>query len=138
MKMIFCAALALIENGKVLMATRPDGKEFSGLWEFPGGKLEPNETPEDALVREIKEELEIELDKKELIPYRFSSLNFGEKHITMLLYLCTKHKGNINPKEQQKYDFKDLNSLNKLKVPPLDEGLLIDIKKIMSKQVIFD
>ena len=80
-------------NGRVLLAQRPEGKSYGGLWEFPGGKIEPNETPETALVRELKEELGIDTHESCLAPLSFSSHQYSEFQILLLLYICRKWKG---------------------------------------------
>ena len=100
--LVLVAAVALIDDDKrVLLAKRPEGKPMAGFWEFPGGKIEPGETPEDALVREIKEELGIELCRTCLAPFSFASHTFEHFHLLMPLYICRTWDGEIAPREGQ-------------------------------------
>ena len=100
--LVLVAAVALIDDDKrVLIAKRPEGKPMAGFWEFPGGKIEPGETPEDALVREIKEELGIELCRTCLAPFSFASHAYEHFHLLMPLYICRTWDGEIAPREGQ-------------------------------------
>ena len=92
MKLVVCCSLIDID-GRILLAKRPDNAQMGGLWEFPGGKIEPNETPETALVRELKEELGIDTHESCLAPLSFSSHQYSEFQILLLLYICRKWRG---------------------------------------------
>ena len=92
--LLLVAAAALIDrDGRVLVASRPKGKELAGLWEFPGGKLQDAETPEDALVRELKEELGVRTEQSCLAPIAFASHSLGARHLLMPLFVCRKWSG---------------------------------------------
>lgn len=93
-------AVALIDpDGRVLIAQRPPGKAMAGLWEFPGGKIEPGETPETALIRELKEELGITVKPACLAPFTFASHTYEKFHLLMPLYLCRRWEGMLEPNE---------------------------------------
>ena len=101
-RLLVVAAGALIDgDGRVLLARRPKDKEMAGLWEFPGGKLKDGETPEGALVRELKEELGIDVETSCLAPIGFSSTSSADFHLLMLLYACRKWKGVARPLEAE-------------------------------------
>ncbi len=132
--LLFVVALALIdENQKILMQIRPLGKSMAGLWEFPGGKVEKGELPEDALVREINEELNISISAQNLTPTCFASEPLGEKNLLLLLYTADKWEGDIIAKEDQKFDWFDLDTISKLDMPPADIPLVANLKKILHK-----
>ena len=102
MKTILVSAVALIDrDGRVLLAQRPVGKSMPGLWEFPGGKVEAGETPEAALVRELREELGIETQNSCLAPLTFASHSYEDFHLLMPLFACRKWNGVVQPKEGQ-------------------------------------
>ena len=102
MKMILVSAVALIDvDGRVLLAQRPAGKAMAGLWEFPGGKVEPGETPEAALIRELREELGIDTWASCLAPLTFASHSYDDFHLLMPLFACRKWEGSPQPKENQ-------------------------------------
>lgn len=123
--MLIVVAIALIDNkNRVLMAKRPEGKNFAGHWEFPGGKLEANESPENALIREIKEELGIEIKAKDLKPLSFSSHNYQNFHLLMPLWECRQWEGNPKPLEGQEIAFFGKHEIIDLKVPPADVELV--------------
>ncbi len=92
MKLVVCCSLIDVD-GRILLAKRPDNAQMAGLWEFPGGKIKPNETPETALVRELEEELGIDTHESCLAPLNFSSHQYSEFQILLLLYICRKWKG---------------------------------------------
>lgn len=99
-KTVLVAACALIDpDGRVLIAQRPPGKEMAGLWEFPGGKVEANETPEAALIRELKEELGIAVNAACLAPFTFASHAYPHFHLLMPLYVCRRWAGTPHPHE---------------------------------------
>jgi 8-oxo-dGTP diphosphatase len=102
MKIILVSAVALIDrDGRVLLAKRPEGKAMAGLWEFPGGKVEPMETPEIALIRELKEEIGIDTWSSCLAPLTFASHSYEDFHLLMPVFVCRKWKGIITPQEGQ-------------------------------------
>ncbi len=130
--LLFVVALALIDqNGKILMQTRPLGKSMAGLWEFPGGKVEEAELPEFAIIRELKEELNISISRQDLKPTCFASEPLGEKSLLLLLYMADKWHGDIIAKEGQKFDWFDLDSILELAMPPADIPLVENLKKIL-------
>ena len=114
--LLLVAACALIDtDGRVLLARRPEGKKMAGLWEFPGGKLQPGETPEQALIRELREELGIDVAEACLAPFAFASHDYGRFHLLMPLFLCRRWKGSpagiegqalawVNPRRLADYD----------------------------------
>jgi 8-oxo-dGTP diphosphatase len=121
MKIILVSAVALIDpDGRVLLAQRPAGKSMAGLWEFPGGKVEAGETPEDALVRELYEELGIETWSSCLAPLTFASHTYDDFHLLMPLYACRKWDGIVQGKEGQELAWVRAQDLNKYPMPPAD------------------
>src|SRR3954463_12560715 len=102
LKLVLVAAVALIDaDGRVLIAQRPEGKQLAGLWEFPGGKIEPGERPEEALIRELREELSIEVKAPCLAPLTFASHAYEDFHLLMPLYICRKWQGFVQAREGQ-------------------------------------
>ena len=121
MKSILVSAVALIDpDGRVLLAQRPASKSMAGLWEFPGGKVEAGETPEDALVRELHEELGIETWSSCLAPLTFASHTYDDFHLLMPLYACRKWDGIVQGKEGQELAWVRAQDLNKYPMPPAD------------------
>ena len=121
MKIILVSAVALIDpDGRVLLAQRPAGKSMAGLWEFPGGKVEAGETPEDALVRELHEELGIETWSSCLAPLTFASHTYDDFRLLMPLYACRKWDGIVQGKEGQELAWVRAQDLNKYPMPPAD------------------
>lgn len=97
--LILVVAVALVDpDGRVLIAQRPEGKSMAGLWEFPGGKVEPGELPEDALIRELSEELEISVKAACLAPFTFASHTYDAFHLLMPLYVCRRWEGTPTPR----------------------------------------
>jgi 8-oxo-dGTP diphosphatase len=123
--MLLVAACALIDaDGRVLLARRPEGKKMAGLWEFPGGKLHPGETPEEALIRELKEELGIDVSATCLAPFAFASYAYERFHLLMPLYLCRRWKGIPTPKENQTLAWVRPQKLADYPMPPADKPLI--------------
>ena len=116
-------------SGCVLLAQRPAGKSLAGLWEFPGGKLEANETPEAALIRELHEELAIEVRAADLHPLTFASHDYGDKHLLMPLYLCRLWAGEPVGREGQALAWVKPACLARYPMPPADEPLIPVVAK---------
>jgi 8-oxo-dGTP diphosphatase len=122
---VLVAACALADSdGRVLIAQRPAGKSMAGLWEFPGGKVEPGERPEQTLVRELNEELGIVVDETCLAPLTFASHGYPDFHLLMPLYVCRKWEGIVTPREGQKVAWVRPNRLRDYPMPPADEPLI--------------
>lgn len=122
---VLVAAVAMIDDtGRVLLAERPPGKSMAGLWEFPGGKIERSETPEDALIREIREELGVELCRECLAPFNFASHSYETFHLLMPLYICRTWEGELTPREGQRIAFVRATDLQKYPMPPADLPLI--------------
>jgi len=118
-------AVALIDrDGRLLVQKRPEGKPMAGLWEFPGGKVDKGETPEQALVRELKEELDIDTEESCLAPAAFASEPLGDKHLLLLLYICRKWRGIAQPQEASALKWVRPIELHKLEMPPADKPLI--------------
>jgi 8-oxo-dGTP diphosphatase len=122
---VLVAAVALIDvDGRVLVAERPTGKALAGLWEFPGGKLRAGETPEAALVRELKEELAIDITESCLAAFTFASHAYADFHLLMPLYLCRVWRGTPTPVEGQSLRWLTPLELGRLPMPPADAPLV--------------
>jgi 8-oxo-dGTP diphosphatase len=123
--LLLVAACALIDaDGRVLLARRPEGKTMAGLWEFPGGKLAPGETPEAALIRELKEELGIDVSAACLAPFAFASHAYERVHLLMPLYVCRRWKGMPKPRENQTLAWVRPQKLADYPMPPADKPLI--------------
>lgn len=124
-KIILVSAVALIDKeGRVLLAQRPEGKSMAGLWEFPGGKVEAGESPEDALVRELHEELGIETWNSCLAPLTFASHAYPEFHLLMPVFACRKWEGIPQPREGQTLAWAKAQELRNYPMPPADIPLI--------------
>jgi 8-oxo-dGTP diphosphatase len=124
-KLVLVAAVALIDpDGRVLLAQRPAGKPMAGLWEFPGGKVEPGETPEACLMREIGEELGISTWASCLAPLTFASHAYDNFHLLMPLYACRKWVGIVQPREGQRLAWARVGEMGDYPMPPADKPLI--------------
>jgi 8-oxo-dGTP diphosphatase len=118
-------ACALIDaDGRVLIAQRPPGKSLAGLWEFPGGKLEPGEQPEATLIRELHEEIGITVKEACLAPLTFASHAYDDFHLLMPLYICRRWEGEVIAREGQNLAWVRANKLRDYKMPPADIPLI--------------
>ena len=124
-KLVLVAACALIDSdGRVLLARRPEGKTMAGLWEFPGGKLDPGEMPEAALIRELREELGIDVSTACLAPFAFASHAYPGFHLLMPLFLCRRWRGQITPREGQTLAWVAPDKLGEYRMPEADLPLV--------------
>ena len=131
-KVVLVAACALIDaDGRVLIAQRPSGKSMAGLWEFPGGKVDPGERPEDALIRELKEELGIVVQEACLAPLTFASHSYENFHLLMPLYVCRRWEGMITAREGQKLVWVRPNRLKEYPMPPADVPLISHLTTLL-------
>ena len=125
MKLLLVVAVALVDaDGRVLVAQRPPGKQLAGLWEFPGGKVEPGERPEVSLIRELVEELGIEVAEPCLAPLTFASHAYEALHLLMALYICRRWEGFVQPREGQALKWVRPRDLRSYPMPPADEPLI--------------
>ncbi len=125
MKVLLVSAVALIDvDGRVLIAQRPEGKPMAGLWEFPGGKIEPGETPESALIRELHEELGIDTWQSCLAPLTFASHSYDDFHLLMPLFACRKWEGTPVSKENQVLKWARPAELRSFPMPAADIPLI--------------
>ena len=129
---VLVVACALIDpDNRVLIAQRPEGKSLAGLWEFPGGKIEPGERPEDALIRELHEELGIDVTHACLAPFVFASHAYDDFHLLMPLYLCRRWSGIVTAKEHQALKWVRPVKLRDYPMPPADEPLLVHLRDLL-------
>ena len=125
MKVVLVSAVALLDkDNRVLLAQRPKGKSMAGLWEFPGGKVEPGESPEGALVRELHEELGIETWNSCLAPLTFASHSYDDFHLLMPLFACRKWNGIVSPREGQALAWVHAEKLKDYPMPAADIPLI--------------
>jgi 8-oxo-dGTP diphosphatase len=130
--LLLVAACALIDiDGRVLLAKRPPGRPLAGLWEFPGGKLEPGETPETALVRELEEELGIRVAPKCLAPLTFASHGYDTFHLLMPLFACRKWAGEVAARQGQELAWVRAKRLGDYEMPPADEPLKAMLRDLL-------
>ncbi|MEX6506410.1 8-oxo-dGTP diphosphatase MutT [Jiella sp. M17.18] len=131
-RLLLVVACALIDaDGRVLISERPAGKALAGLWEFPGGKLEPGETPEEALVRELQEELGVVTQVACLAPLTFASHAYDDFHLLMPLYVCRRFSGTATPREGQRLKWVRPQGLRDYPMPPADAPLIAHLTDLL-------
>jgi 8-oxo-dGTP diphosphatase len=129
---ILVVAVALVDtDGRVLLAQRPPGKAMAGLWEFPGGKVHEGETPEAALIRELKEELGIDVAEVCLAPFTFASHRYERFHLLMPLYVCRRWNGTVTPREGQTLAWVRPVKLAQYPMPPADKPLVAMLQDLL-------
>ena len=132
MKLVLVVACALIDaDGRVLLAQRPAGKSMAGLWEFPGGKVETGERPEETLIRELREELGIVVEEACLAPLTFASHRYADFHLLMPLYICRRWQGVVAPQEEQRLAWVRSNKLRDYDMPPADVPLIAHLVTVL-------
>jgi 8-oxo-dGTP diphosphatase len=132
-KLVLVAACALIDvDGRVLIAQRPADKPMAGLWEFPGGKVERGERPEDTLIRELREELGIVVEEPCLAPLTFASHAYPDFHLLMPLYVCRRWDGIVSAREHARLAWVRPNRLRDYPMPPADEPLVSHLIALLS------
>ncbi len=131
-KTVLVAACALIDSdGRVLIAQRPEGKVMAGLWEFPGGKVEAGERPEESLIRELNEELGIVVKEECLAPLTFASHVYPDFHLLMPLYVCRRWEGFVQGREKQQLKWVRPLELRNYPMPPADEPLISHLTTLL-------
>jgi 8-oxo-dGTP diphosphatase len=129
---VLVSAVALLDaDNRVLLAQRPEGKSMAGLWEFPGGKVDPGETPEAALIRELNEELGIDTVESCLAPIGFASHGYDDFHLLMPLFVCRKWQGEPEPREGQTLAWVRPNALRDYPMPPADVPLVAQLQDLL-------
>jgi 8-oxo-dGTP diphosphatase len=131
-KLVLVTACALIDpDGRVLIAQRPPGKSMAGLWEFPGGKVEAGERPEQSLIRELREELGIVVKEECLAPLTFASHLYPDFYLLMPLYVCRRWEGFVEAREAQQLKWVRAQELRNFPMPPADEPLISHITTLL-------
>ena len=129
---VLVSAVALVDaDGRILLAQRPAGKPMAGLWEFPGGKVDPGETPEAALIRELTEELGIDVAASCLAPFTFASHSYADFHLLMPLYVCRKWSGIPAAREGQRFAWVRPARLGDYPMPPADKPLVAMLRDLL-------
>lgn len=129
---LFVVAAALVDQrDRILVQKRPAGKPMAGLWEFPGGKVEPGETPESALVRELREELSVNVDAQNVEPVTFASEAIATKHLVLLLYVCRNWIGTVESPDSLELQWLPLDAIQDLVMPPADGPLVEKLSRFL-------
>ena len=129
---LLVSAVIMIDiDGRILLAQRPQGKSMAGLWEFPGGKVEAGETPERALIRELNEELNIDVTEACLAPFVFASHTYEDFHLLMPMFLCRRWDGILTAQEGQILKWVKIQDLEKYDMPPADAPLIAMIRDFL-------
>jgi 8-oxo-dGTP diphosphatase len=131
-RLVLVVACALVDaDGRVLLAQRPPGKTLAGLWEFPGGKVEQGESPEETLIRELKEELGIDVAKACLAPLTFASHSYETFHLLMPLYVCRRWEGTVQSMEGQALEWVKPGRMGNYPMPPADVPLVASLRDLL-------
>ncbi|MFN3854697.1 MAG: (deoxy)nucleoside triphosphate pyrophosphohydrolase [Phreatobacter sp.] len=134
LKLVFVAACALVDaDNRILLAERPQGKALAGLWEFPGGKVEPGERPEQTLIRELREELGIAVEEPCLAPLTFASHAYETFQLFMPLWVCRRWEGQVRALEGQKLAWVKPGRLRDYPMPPADEPLIPFLTELLGE-----
>lgn len=134
-KIIYVSTIALLDwQGKVLLSLRPKGKILSNYWEFPGGKLKKNEIPDDAIIRELKEELSLDVNKKSLRPLSFNTYLYDNFFAIIFFYLCRTWKGVPLPKENQKLLWVEIDKIQNYKILPANNKFVDELNNLAKKK----
>jgi len=129
---LLVVACALVDaDGRVLLGQRPEGKQLAGMWEFPGGKVDPGETPEGALIRELQEELGIVTQTACLAPLSFASHTYDDFHLLMPLFVCRRYEGTPQGMEGQKLKWVRPKEMREFPMPPADEPLVASLMDLL-------
>lgn len=132
LKLVLVVACALVDpDGRVLIAQRPEGKTLAGLWEFPGGKVEAGERPEETLIRELAEELGVAVEEPCLAPLTFASHAYDDFHLLMPLYVCRRWTGLVTGREGQATRWVRADRLRDFPMPPADEPLIAHLVDLL-------
>ena len=132
MRLVLVVAAALIDaDARVLLAQRPKGKALEGLWEFPGGKMDASEAPEDALIRELMEELGVAVKADCLAPLTFASYAYPDFHLLMPLYVCRRWEGLVQPLDSQALRWVRPKDLRAYPMPPADAPLIPHLEELL-------
>ena len=130
-KLQLVVSIALIDNNdQILISKRPEKKHLSGYWEFPGGKVKKNETPENAIIREVKEELNVNINNKCIAPLSFSEFDYKKFQLLLLLYVCRRWEGEPMSMEKNKIKWVKANKLRQFKMPPADDSLIYNLQDL--------
>jgi len=125
-------ACALInEYGKVLINERPVGKDYAGYWEFPGGKVDESETPEEAIIRELKEEINIDVTGSCLAPLSFTEKQYDNYYVVVLLYVCRRWNGHIMPMEEQELAWVNPVEIDNFNLLPADKSFFASLRELI-------
>ena len=130
-KLQLVVSIALINgNDQILISKRPEKKHLSGYWEFPGGKVEKNETPGNAIIREVKEELNVNINNKCIAPLSFSEFDYKKFQLLLLLYVCRRWEGEPRSMEKNEIKWVKANMLRQFKMPPADDSLIYSLQDL--------